>query len=949
MAYSNNIKKAHDTPFWVPTNQLKTATSALASSASDKSSTGGRYIYYCTGALFYRYDTWNDIHTKLASPIITPTVGTSCKYSPDIGYCGNSLAAGLSSITIPGLNSDALVGLELEITSGNGYGQRRTIVSADPVVMLESGFVTGASVNYLQDITKKWEINQWIGCQVRVVYGTGTTQVRKVLYNDTNTIYLYDPTYQQLEVWNNNPFSTVAPYAAPVPTAGSQATFYIEQSTVYINTPWTNIPDDSSSFVIKGGGVFMFSSLATAPFGSLQYYDCLSDTWTPKTSIGGNIPALFGTDMALEIAAREVPYLSGAVTTAGTRTLFNSAANFDVDAWVNYNVIIRSGTGLGQSNRIVACSGNYIEIERPWITVPDATSIYDVSGDKYLLSLVGNGNSAMFKYDIARDQWFEGPLYDFGQTRNISVTYSGQEAYSAVINRYTGGILALSGAAPLSGGTGWAWGDLFSIGGNGAKGRVEAISATGIATSVSLYAAGSGYSVASGLSTLALSGSVGAGMTINVSSVGVVGRVFTSSNVNLYKGDIITVAGVAESTWNANYPVLAIDSLSSFDISAPSVSASAIPAFSQSATLIVDPTKNWVINEHTGKTVNLTISGTSPTCQVRRITSNTATTLTVASITPAVSGTSRYNIAGPEAFGHARQFRDSTENGEGRATSGTATTLVDTSKNWFVNKWAGYKVRILAGTGVGSEVTIISNSLTTLFLAAPGFTPDPTTKYLIMDTFGIGTGTFAATTMADSTKVWTPNMWAGRKVRFTAGTGYGVETLIGSNTSNTLTFASTTVPDATTCYTILGCAPKSTGIGMEWISGSTGGTWQPGRYSLTFRGGGSNAIDRYDVVKNKWDLSFFMTPQTEIFGTGSSYTYDGADTLYFTVSIVSDFVQVYALNVRTGSITGVGQTTALQGALHIGNIMESLASPDGGQFLYLMLDTSRLMYKTLVA
>ena len=90
--------------------------------------------------------------------------------------------------------------------------------------------------------------------------------------------------------------------------------------------------------------------------------------------------------------------------------------------------------------------------------------------------------------------------------------------------------------------------------------------------------------------------------------------------------------------------ILAIDSLSTYDI-ITTAAASAVASFSQSTTLIVDPTKNWTVNEHKGRIIKLDIAGTAPTSQYRVITSNTATTITVATIVAGVNGTSRYTIA----------------------------------------------------------------------------------------------------------------------------------------------------------------------------------------------------------------------------------------------------------------------------------------------------------------
>ena len=947
MAYTNNNKRIWDTPIWVPTAQMRTATSAIASMTASKD-TLGEYIYYLSGSLFYKYDTYNDMWLKLASPNTAAVTASSIKFSADDGYRGNCLGATTTSITIAGLNSNILIGKKIKIMAGTGIGQERTITGATDPSIMDYGLVTTASATLLTDTTKKWSINQFIGQQVRVVYGTGTSQIRKVLYNDTNTLYFQDPNYQQLEVWNNTSFSATAPYALPVSTAGLQSFYYIEQSVVTIDSAWTTIPDASSSYVIKGGGVYMLSSVAGAPWSSFQYYDVLSDTWTTKTPLGGNLLAALGTDFAIEVITKEQPYISGTTTTGSARVLNDTTKTMTVDMYRNFELRIISGTGMGQKNRIVANGTNYFEIELPFTTVPDNTSVYEVRGQTKKIWAVGNNSSSIYVYSIEMDAWFTGESYDYGQTRNITIQYPGQEAIaitSAVRN--TGGITSLS-PTPTAGGSGYAVGDLFNIttGGTVAKGRVEAISAGGVVTQVSLYSAGLTYTIGAGKATSIISGAGNGALTVNIISIGTVGRLTLATNVNLAIGDSITFAGCNESAWNGANTVLAIDSLTTLDV-ITTATLTAVASNSQSVTVIVDSTKNWAVNEHVGKLVKLDIAGTSPTSQYRRITSNTSTTLTVATIVAGINGTSRYVICAPEAFGSDRQYRLGNKLGEGRATSGTATSLVDNTKSWYVGQWTGYKVRIIAGTGVGSEVAISANDTTSLTLTTPGFTPDTTTRYRIMDTYGLVTGNVATTTLGDTTKNWTVNQWAGKKVVITSGTGQRQELLIASNTATVLTFGAGTAPDTTSTYTILSVTPRSTGISLRWAFNTSDNN--KGRFLISARGGSSNTIDRYDIVNDQWDFSMFYAPQTELLSAGSSYCYDGNNIMYFSVSTANDFVYVYELNLSTMQVDGGFQTTATQGTTHIGNTMEVVSSPDGGKFLFLGLNTSRLMYKTLIA
>lgn len=193
-------------------------------------------------------------------------------------------------------------------------------------------------------------------------------------------------------------------------------------------------------------------------------------------------------------------------------------------------------------------------------------------------------------------------------------------------------------------------------------------------------------------------------------------------------------------------------------------------------------------------------------------------------------------------------------------TAGTTTTL--TTNKTIVRTMAGQRLRVVAGTGIGYEGTVVSNTLganaivtvtpangvafdaTTQFqvysgslwfmnagTAAVGFsvydvatnawtarsvtnlpTLWGTTGQLIstlgsVKTFASGTATAgAASTLTNGAKAWSTNMWSNYQVRITAGTGKGQIRVIASNTGTTLTVSSawTVVPDATTIYSIEG-------------------------------------------------------------------------------------------------------------------------------------------------
>lgn len=93
--------------------------------------------------------------------------------------------------------------------------------------------------------------------------------------------------------------TAVAPYAIPAVGTG----FYIESCDISWVTPIPNI-DTSTSYFINSGGVWLISAVATAPWSSFQFYDNLTDSWTTKTPLGGQLLAALGTDFSLEILSK---------------------------------------------------------------------------------------------------------------------------------------------------------------------------------------------------------------------------------------------------------------------------------------------------------------------------------------------------------------------------------------------------------------------------------------------------------------------------------------------------------------------------------------------------------------------------------------------------------------------------------------------------------------------
>ena len=942
MATTNNNSPIDMKQLWQKMEDFPIASSAISSMTAVEDG-DSRYMYYLVGASFYRYDLKANMTTKLASPLVTPTNFASLRYSRFGGTVGRVISSPSSTtLRIGGLANGMLNTYKIRITSGAGAGQWRIINASAEPVKYDQGLATVASTSSIGDSTKKWKVNQWAGYTVRLTFGAGMTQVREILYNDTNTLYISDVNYQAIDPFNNAVFTV-----APSVTAGAQTSFVIEAQDLTMDSAWTIQPDYTSRFKIESGGLYLFTSQAAAPFASIQYYDEIADVWMNKTFPSNLILSAFGTDGSLERTG-EIGgvYSTGTATSSSTYTLVNTLATMIPDLYNNFRVRIISGTGIGQNRRIIRNSATTIEVARKWDINPDTTSVYEVIADKDKFYIMGNAQSFMMQYDVDSDLVIQGAKYDDGIANALSASFQGIDTPPIAINTGTRVANGITGVGISVAGTGYVVGEIITLAtGTNGKVIVTSISAGGGVTGVALYSAGSGFSVTT--FAQASTTGVGTGFVASVTSIGVVCNVVTAVNHNFKIGDTITIKG--DALYNSVYTITGTNTLTSFDF--VTTSAGSMTALvAQSATVIVDATKNWTVNEHVGKILQTHLVGVTGAVQPRVITANTATSITVATITTAlVNGTGRYVIVDQAMFGRDEQYRVPEKSNTGLASGGSTTTLIDSTKNWNVNQWAGYKIRIKSGTGRDAYLTITSNTVNTLTYATQTFTPDATTNYIIFDTFGTCTGAGSTTTIVDTTKNWAVNQWAGKRVRITGGAGFGLtaalnEILIVSNTANTLTFTAITglAPDATTTYTILGIPPRGAGFEIVWLFGGV----SAGKYMIIPRGSGSNTADRYDIRTEKFEYSMYFQPQTDVFNAGSYYAYDGNNSIYMSASVASGAVQyVSKFDLLTNKISGFGAVPTLQGNGVVGNRMEIITSPSGIDYLYFIKNSGTEMYR----
>jgi hypothetical protein len=961
MPVTNLLKKQVDQPVFEWMRFAPTATSSTATLLSSDET--ARYMYYIVGQAMWRYDTYSDSWQECAAPNIAPATAVAGKYAAYSGSRGHTISATSTTIKIGGLGrlGNVCVGNKIRILYGTGAGQERTITACSDGIIHDNGLATTASATQIGDSTKKWRVNQWDGYNCRLTFSTGQSQVRRILYNDTTTLTFSDTNHQAVDCFNNTGFSAVTPFAVPVTTAGAQTNFVIESSVLTVDSSWTVTPDESSIYQIMTGGIWLMTAAASTPFAAFQYYDILLDSWFTKTPSGPmHHAAALGTDFAIDRTGEAGGVFISGVTasSAAAKTLVQTGATYEYDRYANYQLRIVSGQGIGQRRRIAANSSDTFYVEKKWDITPDNTSGYAIYGDTDKMWLAGNASSALYQYSVENDLWSSAPIVDTGVARQISATPAAgntgsygppHEGYAITSITYSAsGILSV---AVNAAGTNYVVGDLVTCTTTGSNGQVYVTGVTGggLVTSLQLAASGSGY--ANGSSTT--SGGAGSGLTITL-TVGKVGNVVTAVNHDFRHGEFVTIAGCAtETTFNNTFAVIGTNSLTAFSIAANSAATqSPTAASSLTTSLIVDASQNWNTNEHVGRVVFVQAPGTSPTnLGAKRITANTATTLTLSSaISAMTNGTSRYIIQEARPFGAMCIDKVAERSPLGWATSGSSTTLVDTTKNWRINQYQNCRVRIVSGTGEGNDVVITSNSATTLTVASWNVaTPDATSKYEIMDSYGIVTTGAGTTTVTDANKNFPTNYLAGKRIRYIAGTASSsggtttVEVSVTSNTGTVITIPSLSSNDITTFYAIYEIPARSTGIDIKWLFGVSD-VDKKGRWLISPRGGASNIFDIFDIPTSTWELTPFITPITTTLTTGSMYVYDGVDSYYFTKDATN---RIYQLDLSKFQVETATSIPYAHSTATLSNKFEIVKTVDGLTYLYVMRHTGQEMWRTL--
>lgn len=668
MALTNKLIPQVDTPVWEWCRFAPVLSGVMACSCTADNSTfhvqHGRYIYYLINATnFWRYDTITDTYIQLATPLIAPATWSTMRFAGSKGYDGRVISATSTTLTGAMLFGQILKSFDIRITGGTGVGQRRVITAVNDRVIADYGTASAVTTSSVTDSTKAWQINQWVGYQVRFTVSTGATQIRKIIYNSATVLTWTDVTlYPQ-----SSDVNCVLPVAIAVGT-----TYQIESATLTVDTAWGVTPDATSRFTVESGGIYLASLQATSNY-SLQYYDVAADIWYIKTCNTGPLPTA-ATDGCMERTTENATIWdrgTAAVSGSSTTVLSDPTKSWTVNEWVGYYVRIFTGTGEGQLRPIVSNTATTLT----WTsagTAPDATSQYLIMGyDAGTATAAGNesqtavGTASMVGNTMVVSAMSSGTFYP-------GMVLSGT-GVSAVLN-YTNGTSAAA-VVTVGSTTGIQVGMVMTmISGTGTL-------AAGISTVISVNSATT-FTISqtptvalSGTNTFVLSG----GGAAYISAAGATSSgttVTVGSTTNLFVGmGLAVTAGTG--TFAAGSIVTSITSSTQFVVSvAPTV------ALSGGASVVAGI---WPLSVILGTQISGTPGG-----------------------------------AGTYYISQQQNVASTTVTGTGVAS------LTDSSKSWPTNRWNNLAVRITAGTGKG-QVRAIQSTMGNTITVAPNWTTTPST------------------------------------------------------------------------------------------------------------------------------------------------------------------------------------------------------------------------------
>lgn len=914
---------------WMRYSPYTTAAAACVYNfpAAATGSRYNRYTFHTSATTMYLYDTYGDSWTTLGGLLPnSPASTVNGSWDLSQGHYGNFIAGASGSSTATGafINESAVVGLKIKVIAGLGRGQERTITACTQPENLEyltptaTYTNTSTGVTSITDTTKKWVPNQWRGYQVRAYLGTAQQYfVRRVLYNNNDTLFFANAEWHVTDP--NQAFNHV--YDANSIAVGTATRCVIQRSTITVDTPWTTNLDNSSRFEIIVGSLVSVQNISTNAFFLAYRYDPLYSNWFPLHSQTGVMPNFLATTtLQYEPLSSELvsPFVTGTLTSGSLRSAVDTTQNWSVNQWRNYRFVNKTN---GIERLIVSNTPNTLQFAADLDIAPSGSNQYQIIVDDDKSYINGGNFATVGQFSNLNNSFYPSQRLDEGVANVASVRYSSSFSSQIPISAIT----RTGNVATVTTITGHPFetGDRITI--NGATGADAAIyNGTFIATSsYPLSATLTGTSQPTAF-TYAMGSTPSANAVLNTHTTTLLFDTSKNWVTNEHVGNIVQVWSSSPTGPTTNYSRITANTSQSLTLATAQASATTLTgntavwgynilspqAFGASYGLDTGITTGTSSFYLTGSTVSgqpflyisasqfgtlsqvpigspITGSGITAASQFRSFQTASGGFITASLSANAASTQNNVIIA----------FELSASRGFGTATGGTASTLVDATKNWPTNFWVGAQIRFLAGTGVGQETTISSNTNNTITFsttntaAGTTATPDTTTVYSILPT--------------------------GRR-----------------NTTSTTSGAG--------------------GADMKWIYGRESGsnltpTSSLGKYIYMFEANSTLRFVKYNIATMMYEY-LFIPPWHHATNfnltDGTNISYDGKNRIYIQPNVSAQFVYIDTDRdiMENGATTlPAGNSTARQSQRMI-----LKTSEDGLDYLYYLRSNDTPHFRTLI-
>jgi hypothetical protein len=927
MALNNKLRTMVDQPVWewmrYSPYTTGVGTTLYRFPAAATGSRYNRYVFSSNSTTFYTYDTFSDSWNTLGAFLPNApasTVGGGWDLSN--GHYGNMIRAISGSTVATGsfINESGVVGLHIKIVDGLGIGQERIIVSSSTPTNVEyltptaTYTNTATTVGSITDTTKKWIPNQWRGYQVRAYLGTSQQYfVRRILYNNNDTLYFANAEWHAVDP--NQAYNHV--YDTNLIAVGTATRCVIQSNTITVDSPWSTNLDYTSKFEVQVGSLVSIQPISTNALFLAYRYDPLYANWFPLHVMSGVVPTFLAiTTLSYEPIAGELTpnFVTGSLTSGSIRLAQDTTKNWKINQWRNYRFINNTD---GLEKTISSNNTNTLFFDSDCDIIPSGSEQYRITSDGDKSYIAGGNFASVGQFSNRNNSFLPSRQIDNGVANTAYVRPSGSFEFKIPISAIT----RTGNVATVTTVTGHQFltGDRVFI--SGALGADSAFY-NGTFTVTSSYPLSSNLTGTSQPTafTYGMSGTPSANAALPTATT--------------------TLIHDASKNWTTNEHVGRVYQQWSSSPTAPTVNYSRITAnTSQSLTLATTATAPttgvWGYNildaQAWGASWGLDTGITTGTSSLY-VTASTISgqpflylsasqlatlskvpvfaPITSSAAIPSGSFLRSYEISSNGLFITASisnnaassvsnaviAFELSASRGFGTATGGTTTTLIDASKSWPTNFWVGAQLRFLAGTGIGQETSITSNTNNTLTFSATNSsggttaTPDTTTVYSILP--------------------------IGRR-----------------NTTSTTTGAA--------------------GSDILWIYGrESGSTITPtedlGKYIWMFEANSTMRFAKYNIATMMYEYPFipsFSHATNYNITTGTYYAYDGKNRIYIQPNTTAQFLYIDTdREISDNAATlPAGNSTAVAS-----NKMVLKTSNDGLDFLYYQRQTDTPFFRMLM-